>query len=75
MSFKSFGEATGRTTHRQVYWVTPAAMPGPFKCWSIKVVDTVLRGENRGRVRVKHKTCRTLDEAKSYIAKRMRIVP
>ncbi|UPT75607.1 MAG: hypothetical protein M0D55_08015 [Elusimicrobiota bacterium] len=75
MSYSLVGEKTGRTTHRQVYWVTPASMPGPFKCWSIKIVDSVLRGPKAGAVREKHKTCHSLQEAQKHIQTRLRHVP
>lgn len=74
MSYKLFGEATGTKIHRQVFWVTPASMAGPFKYWGIKVVDSVLRGPEAGAVREKHKTCHTLEEAQRYIQARLRSV-
>lgn len=75
MSYKLFGEATGKTTHRQVYWVTPASMPGPMKYWGIKIIDSVLRGPKAGAVREKHKVCRNLQEAQRHIETRLRHVP
>jgi len=75
VSFNLFGEATGKTTHRRIYWITPASMPGPFKYWGIKIVDTVLRGPHGGKVREKHKTCRTLEEAQRHIKARLEHVP
>lgn len=74
LAYNLFGEATGKTVHRQVYWVTPASMPGPFKCWGIKVVDSVLRGPEAGAIRERCKTCHTLAEAQRYIQARLRSV-
>lgn len=75
MEYRLVGTSLGRTVLREVEFLGPGSMPGPYKFWGVKVRDTVMVGRRRGTVKVVQLTCHSKAMAELRIKQRLIVVP